>query len=154
MAEVPKVGMFITEDEIDAALNRGGSVAGGKGRIYTYLTGSHNTKEKTAFLKNEYGTGGSSHAVSGQGWIDYSGKGIKLRKDDCADVELNWSKVLFRFENIIRNDRYFTPEQKTKYDEMQTREGQFLRLYNAYNDIKHDHTHAGRYPAVVDSKAA
>lgn len=139
MAEVPKVGMFITEDEIDAALNRGGSVAGGKGRIYTYLTGSHNTKEKTAFLKNEYGTGGSSHAVSGQGWIDYSGKGIKLRKDDCADVELNWSKVLFRFENIIRNDRYFTPEQKTKYDEMQTREGQFLRLYNAYNDIKHDH---------------
>lgn len=139
MAEVPKVGMFITEDEIDQALNKGGSVAGGKGRIYTYLTGSQNAKEKTAFLKNEYGTGGSSHAVSGQGWIDYSGKGIKLRKDDCADVELNWSKVLSRFENIIRNDRYFTPEQKTKYDEMQSREGQFLRLYNAYNDIKNDH---------------
>ena len=139
MAEVPKVGMFITEDEIDATLNRGSNVEGGKGRIYTYLTGSHNSKEKAKFLKDEYGWGGSSHAVSGQGWIDSSGKGIRLRKPECADVELNWNKVLSRFENIIRNGRYFTPEEQAKYDEMQTREGQFRRSYNAYNDLKHDH---------------
>ena len=139
MAEVPKVDMFITEDEIDQSLNRGSNVEGGKGRIYNYLTGNHNTKEKTDFLRNEFGIGGSSHAVSGQGWIDFSGKGIKLRKDDCADVELNWSKVLSRYENLIRNDRYFTPEQKAKYEEMQSREGLFLRSYNAYNKLKHDH---------------
>lgn len=112
MAEVPKVGMFITDDEIDAALNRGSNIEGSKGRIYDYLTGAHNSKEKTDFLKQEFGIGGSSHAVSGQGWIDYSGKGIRLRKDDCADVELNWHKVLARFENLIRNSRYFTPEEK------------------------------------------
>ena len=139
MAEVPQVGMFITEDEIDATLNRGSNIEGGKGRIYTYLTGSHNSKEKATFLKDEYGWGGSSHAVSGQGWIDSSGKGIRLRKPECADVELNWNKVLSRFENIIRNGRYFTPEEQAKYDEMQTREGQFRRSYNAYNDLKHDH---------------
>ena len=139
MAEVSKVGMFITEDEIDATLNRGSNVEGGKGRIYTYLTGAHNAKEKADFLKNEYGTSGSSHAVSGQGWIDSSGKGIKLQKPECANVELNWHKVLARFENIIRNGRYFTPEEQAKYDEMQTREGQFRRSYNAYNDLKHDH---------------
>ena len=139
MAEVSKVGMFITDDEIDATLNRGSNVEGGKGRIYTYLTGAHNAKEKADFLKNEYGTSGSSHAVSGQGWIDSSGKGIKLQKPECADVELNWNKVLARFENIIRNGRYFTPEEQAKYDEMQTREGQFRRSYNAYNDLKHDH---------------
>ncbi|MGI6526351.1 MAG: hypothetical protein ACOX25_03030 [Caldicoprobacterales bacterium] len=52
--------MFITEDEIDATLTRGGNVEGGKGRIYAYFTEAHNTKEKVAFLKNEYGTGGSS----------------------------------------------------------------------------------------------
>ena len=127
MAEVPKVGMFITEDEIDAALNKGSNVEGGKGRIYTYLTGSHNSKEKTDFLKNEYGIGGSSHAVSGQGWIESSGKGIRLRKPDCADVELNWNKVLSRFENIIRNGRYFTPEEKARYEEMQSREWQFRK---------------------------
>lgn len=139
MAEVPKVGMFITEDEIDAALNKGSNVEGGKGRIYTYLTGSHNSKEKTDFLKNEYGIGGSSHAVSGQGWIESSGKGIRLRKPDCADVELNWNKVLSRFENIIRNGRYFTPEEKARYEEMQSREWQFRKHMDAYNDIKHDH---------------
>ena len=139
MADVPKVGMFITDDEIDATLTRGSNVEGDKGRIYTYLTGSHNSKEKAEFLKNEYGWGGSSHAVSGQGWIDSSGKGIRLRKPDCADVELNWNKTLARFENIIRNGRYFTPEEQAKYDEMQTREGQFRRSYNAYNDLKHDH---------------
>ena len=139
MAEVAKVGMFITDDEIDAALNRGSNVEGGKGRIYTYLTGSHNSKEKTDFLKNEYGISGSSHAVSGVGWIDSSGKGIKLQKSDCADVELNWNKVLSRFENIIRNGRYFTPEEKARYEEMQTREWQFRKHMDAYNDIKHDH---------------
>ena len=139
MAEVPKVGMFITDDEIDATLNRGSNVEGGKGRIYTYLTGSHNSKEKTDFLKNEYGISGSSHAISGVGWIDSSGKGIKLQKPDCADVELNWNKVLSRFENIIRNGRYFTPEEKAKYEEMQTREWQFRKHMDAYNDIKHDH---------------
>lgn len=139
MAEVEKVGMFITDDEIDATLNRGSNVEGGKGRIYTYLTGSHNSKEKTDFLKNEYGISGSSHAVSGRGWIDSSGKGIKLQKPDCADVELNWNKVLSRFENIIRNGRYFTPEEKAKYEEMQTREWQFRKHMDAYNDIKHDH---------------
>lgn len=139
MAEVPKVGMFITEDEIDVSLNKGSNVEGGKGRIYTYLTGSHNSKEKTDFLKNEYGIGGSSHAVSGQGWIESSGKGIRLRKPDCADVELNWNKVLSRFENIIRNGRYFTPEEKARYEEMQSRESQFRKHMDAYNEIKHDH---------------
>ena len=139
MAEVPKVGMFITEDEIDAALNKGSNVEGGKGRIYTYITGSHNSKEKTDFLKNEYGIGGSSHAVSGQGWIDSSGRGIRLRKPDCADVDLNWNKVLSRFENIIRNGRYFTPEEKARYEEIQSREWQFRKHMDAYNDIKHDH---------------
>ena len=121
MAEVPQVGMFITDDEIDATLSRGSNVEGGKRRIYGYLTGSHSAKEKAAFLKDEYGFGGSSHAVSGRGWIDSSGKGIQLRKPGCADVELNWNKVLTRFENLIRTGRYFTPEEKARYDEMQVR---------------------------------
>ena len=139
MAEVPKVGMFITEDEIDATLTRGSSVEGGKGRIYEYFNGAHNSKEKADFLKNEYGISGSSHAVSGRGWRDSSGKGIRLQKPDCTDVELNWNKVATRFENIIRNGRYFTPEEKAKYEEMQTREWQFRKHMDAYNDIKHDH---------------
>ena len=139
MAEIAKVGMFITEDEIDATLTRGSSVEGGKGRIYGFFTDARNTKEKSDFLKNEYGISGSSHAVSGQGWIESSGKGLCLRKPYCADVELNWNKVAERFDSIIRNDRYFTPEEKARYEEIQTREWQLRRHMDAYNDIKHDH---------------
>ena len=139
MAEVANVGMFITEDEIDAVLTRGSSVEGGKGRIYGFFTDAHNTKEKADFLKNEYGISGSSHAVSGQGWIESSGKGLCLRKPYCADVELNWNKVAERFDSIIRNDRYFTSEEKARYEEIQTREWQLRRHMDAYNDIKHAH---------------
>ena len=139
MAEVANVGMFITEDEIDAVLTRGSSVEGGKGRIYGFFTDAHNAKEKADFLKNEYGISGSSHAVSGQGWIESSGKGLCLRKPYCADVELNWNKVAERFDSIIRNDRYFTPEEKARYEEIQTREWQLRKHMDAYNDIKHDH---------------
>ena len=139
MAEVPDLGRFITEDEIDATLTRGGNVEGGKGRIYAYFTEAHNAKEKVAFLKNEYGTGGSSHAVSRCGSEDHSGKGMKLQKPFCTPVELNWNKVAARFDNIIRTGRYFTPEEQARYDEMQTREWQFRQKLNAYNDIKHDH---------------
>ena len=139
MAEVPSLQMFITEDEIDATLTRGSNVEGGKGRIYSFFTEGHSTKDKVDFLKNEYGTGGSSHAVSRSGWIDYSGKGIKLQKAFCADVELNWHKVVARFDSIIRTGKYFTPEEKAQYDELQTREMQFRKNMDAYNDIKHDH---------------
>ena len=139
MAEVPKVGMFITDDEIDATLTGGSSVEGGKTRIYEYFTGTHNSKEKANFLKNEYGQSGCSHAVSGRGWRDCSSKGMKLQKPDCVDVELNWNKVAARFDDIIRNGRYFTPEEQVKYDEMQTREGQFRKKMDIYNEIKHDH---------------
>ena len=139
MAEVEQPGMFITDDEIDATIAGGSNVEGGKGRIYAFFTEAHNAKEKSDFLKNEYGTGGSSHAVSRSGWEEHSAKGMKLQKRGCADVELPWKKVVPRIESLIRNDRYFTPEERIKYDEMKTREWQFTQNVNAYNDIKHDH---------------
>ena len=82
MAAVPELGRFITEDEIDHALDRGSGVEGGKGRIYEYFTADHTGKEKAAFLKDEYGTGGHTHAVSGASgsYEDHSAKGITLKK--------------------------------------------------------------------------
>ncbi len=138
MTEVNQPDMFITDDEIDATIARG-NIEGIKGRIYAYFSEAHNAKEKSDFLKSEYGTGGSSHAVSRSGWEDHSAKGMKLQKRGCADVELPWKKVVPRIENMIRNDRYFTPEERVQYEEMQTREWQFTQNVNAYNDIKHDH---------------
>ena len=84
MTEVAKPTAFITEDEIAQSLTGGSGVSGGKGRILRFFTASptHTNKEKADFLKNEYGTGGRSHAVSGSDHSDEShdAKGIKLQK--------------------------------------------------------------------------
>lgn len=49
MAEIAKVGMFITDDEIDATLTRWSSVDGGKGRIYGFLQMLTTPKKKLIF---------------------------------------------------------------------------------------------------------
>ncbi len=120
LSAIPDIQGFITEDEINAELAGGSSVSGGKGRIYGFFTADHTMKEKADFLKSEYGIGGHSHALSGSdhAWEDHSSKGIKLRKDGCADVELNWTKVAERITGLIQKGRYFTPEQIEAYERM------------------------------------
>ena len=119
-AEFAEPQSFITEDEISEVLAGGSSVAGGKGRIYAYFTADHTMKEKADFLKQEYGIGGRSHALSGADHSseDHSAKGIRLTKGGCASVELNWTKVAERISSLIRKDRYFTQEQKDTYARM------------------------------------
>ena len=73
---------FITQDEIDAVLRRGGITAGGRNRIYEYFMEHHDMKDAAEFLKNEYGTGGSSPGIPGADASDAShdAKGLKLAK--------------------------------------------------------------------------
>ncbi len=115
LTEVAQPDSFITEDEIADALTGGSSVSGGKERIYRYFTESpaHIAREKADFLKEEYGTGGRSHAVSGS---DHSGeshdaKGIKLEKENCTPVMIPWTQVAVRIDELIRQGRYLTPEE-------------------------------------------
>ena len=115
MTELPEVRQFISEDEIrESFVSHGSGVHNGKYRIYDYLTGDHTDKEKIEFLKNEYGTGGHSHALSGAGgsWEDHDSRGIRLKKNGCADVEMSWTNVLKRLNELIRNDRYLMQDEK------------------------------------------
>ena len=112
-AELPHTP-FITEDEIDATLaDRASGVIGGKTRIYNFFTAkpAHTPKEKAEFLKNEYGIAGSSHAVSGDGWVDHDAKGLRLRKGKCPDITISWPNVVKRIDTLIRMNRYLTPEE-------------------------------------------
>lgn len=105
---------FITDDEINAALASGSGVSGGKNRIVEYFTQPHTAREQADFLKTEYGIGGRSHALSGASHSDEShdSKGIRLKKQDCPDVQLSWSQVASRIAALIRQDRFLTPEKK------------------------------------------
>ena len=119
MTDIPWVNEFITQDEVDVALGRGSSVEGGKNRISTLFTQPHTPKEQADFLKNEYGIGGRSHALSGSNgsWIGYDGKGMKLQKKGCPDIQLSWTAVAKRIGELIRKDRYLTEQEKMQRQE-------------------------------------
>lgn len=145
MAAVPELGRFITEGEIDHALDRGSGVEGGKGRIYEYFTADHTGKEKVAFLKDEYGIGGRSHAVSGASHSDEShdSRGIVLKKAGCANVELSWTKVAARIDALIQKDRFLSPREKERYAQLQREKEAERELptqaQTDYNAIKEAH---------------
>ena len=145
MTAVPELARFITEDEIDHALDRGSGVEGGKGRIYEYFTADHTGREKAAFLKDEYGIGGRSHAVSGASHSDEShdSRGIVLKKAGCANVELSWTKVAARIDALIQRDRFLSPREKERYAQLQREKEAERELptqsQTDYNAIKEAH---------------
>ena len=137
MAAVPKVDGFITDDEIHHVMSDGSGMEGGKGRIYNYFTEEHTDKENAAFLKKEYGIGGRTHAISNasHSYEDHSAKGMMLKKDGCANVELKWTKVAALIDTLIQKDRFLTPEDKRELQE----EAIALRVQNDYNAVKEAH---------------
>ena len=141
MAEIPAVQRFITEDEIAATLTRGSNIEGSKGRIYAYFREKHTPREQADFLKDEYGIGGRSHAVSGASHSgeDHSGKGVSLKKQDCPDVQLKWSKVASRISELIRKDRFLTPEEKARFEQLQRQTAERSAAWNDYNAVKEAH---------------
>ena len=112
---------FITQDEIDYRLTGGSGIQHGKFRIYEYFMEGHDKKANVDFLKNEYGTGGSSHALPGSdsGHEVHDAKGIRLEKgsygNPYAKVLLNWNVVEKRIWELVQADRYLSPEGKEAY---------------------------------------
>lgn len=104
--------VFITQDEIDAFLTRGGAYSAGRLATYAFFLQDKSDKEKADFIKERYGIGGQSHALSGADHsnADYSGKGLKLQRGSYGNPEtevlLKWPQVAKRVEFLIENDRY------------------------------------------------
>ena len=112
---------FITQDEIDYALGRGSGYEHGAFRIYEYFMEGHDQKETVAFLKNEYGIGGGSGGLPGNddSHNEHDGKGIRLEKgsygNPYAKVLLNWNVVEKRLRELIKEDKYLSPQGKENY---------------------------------------
>ena len=141
LAAVPKTGRFITEDEIAASLANGSGFEGGKTRIHEFFQTPHTTKESADFLKKEYGIGGRTHAVSRESgsYEDHGSKGIVLKKNDCADIQMNWNKVASRISELVRLNRYLTPDEQAAYDKEMAQDAMRNAVYNDYNDVKAAH---------------
>ncbi len=104
--------VFITQDEIDAFLAGGGPYSDGRLSTYAFFIQDKSDKEKADFIKEKYGIGGSSHALSGadDSNADYSGKGLRLTRGSYsspeAEILLKWPKVAKRVQFLIDNDKY------------------------------------------------
>ncbi|MCZ7409764.1 helicase-related protein [Parvimonas micra] len=108
LTELTKVKPFITEDEVLESLSRGSGIDRGKERITKFFKENHTLQEKANFLKDEYGIGGHSHAISGAMGSDewHDAKGLKLQKNDCNDVFLTWTSVAKHIDELLSKNLY------------------------------------------------
>ena len=104
--------LFITQDEIDSFLARGGYYSDGRLSTYAFYLQNKTEKEMADFLKERYGTGGCSHALDGadDSHADYNGKGLKLARGSFGNpdtqVLLKWPQVAKRVTYLIENDKF------------------------------------------------
>ena len=131
---------FITEDEKDKLLTAGSGFFGGKFRIEKFFKEDHTIKEKTDFVKNEYGTGGMGRSGFNT-W--YDAKGLKyvkdaLSKNDC-EVNMKWNEVAKRIDILIAEDKYIT---QNDIDE---------RIRDARHTVENHKIESDHDEAVVDN---
>ena len=73
-------------------------------------------------MKNEYGVGGSSHALSAAResgeWHD--AKGIKYNKGNAKEIQLSWSNVARKINDLIKKNRYIDEESFQENREKKT----------------------------------
>ena len=120
-AEDEKASAFaVSQEDIDAVLVKGNSVANGKYRIYHQFQKQEDKKKNIDFLKREYGTGGffADFSDGTEGYVWYSGKGISIDRDGIStehDLVLSWSKAEKRLRELVKDNRYLNPKEKDHY---------------------------------------
>ncbi|MFR1336798.1 LPD25 domain-containing protein [Longicatena caecimuris] len=120
-AEDEKSSAFsVSQEDIDSVLIRGSGFQDGKYRIYRQFWKQEDSKSNIAFLKKEYGTGGSHvtflDGTEGYAWFD--GKGISIDRHGVStehDLILSWSKAEKRLRELIKDNRYLNPKEKDHY---------------------------------------
>ena len=116
-AETEKVSAFsFSEADWRAALASGSGFENGKARIIAYYAENHSAKERTAFLKQEYGTGGRSWTFQdgSNGFLDYDASGVKLRSyPNGQEQRLKWSEVEKRIHVLIATGQYRDEAEQT-----------------------------------------
>lgn len=130
--------MFITHDEIDAYLAGGGAYSQGRLRTYSFYLLHEDERARTGFIKEQYGIGGSSHALSGadDSHANYDGKGLFLARgaygNPYTSILLSWNKVANRVAYLIKNDQFLQAEDYARMPEYEREQmaNKVLRFYD------------------------
>ena len=108
--------MFITQDEIDSFLARGGPYSKDRLKTYSFYLLNENEKSRTDFVKEKYGANKRIHALPDVDdfYVNYDRKGLLLARGDdnspYASISLSWKKVANRISYLIRNDQFLQAE--------------------------------------------
>ena len=163
--------LFITQDEIDSFLARGGSYSDGRLSTYAFYLQNKTEKEMADFLKERYGTGGCSHALDGadDSHADYNGKGLKLARGSFGNpdtqVLLKWPQVAKRVTYLIENDKFLKAADYSRMPGYE-REQMVNRILSFYarlpketerpftDDFFHDHARIELAAALEDTETA
>ena len=130
--------MFITQDEIDAFLAGGGAYSQGRIRTYSFYLLHEDERARTGFIKEQYGIGGSSHALFGadDSHANYDGKGLFLARgaygNPYTSILLSWNKVANRVAYLIKNDQFLQAEDYARMPEYEREQmaNKVLRFYD------------------------
>ncbi len=130
--------MFITQDEIDIFLAGGGAYSQGRLRTYSFYLLHEDERSRTGFIKEQYGIGGSSHALSGadDSHANYDGKGLFLARgaygNPYTSILLSWNKVANRVAYLIKNDQFLQAEDYARMPEYEREQmaNKVLRFYD------------------------
>ena len=102
-----------SDEEINELIKKGSGFEEGKERIYAYFKKHNDITERSTFLANEYGIGGSY--ING---IDesYNGKGITYSKGDIyrPSFVMTWNDVAKRIDSLIQKGEYLDIEEQSE----------------------------------------
>ena len=141
--------IFITQDEIDEFLRRGGAYEDGKFKIYSFFLLHKDKTVCSNFLKDRYGIGGCSHALCGadDSGADYNAKGLVLKRDvykrqgsyyvDLFSDRLYNKTLQITSDNkdiLIKNLFEFSEFASDEYLELSGNEEEIKKFYNIFGE--------------------
>ena len=108
--------MKITEQNIIEALSHGNNHENAKLRIYNHFKNNPKS-DGIDFIKKEYGTGGIIWVFKSSvfNWSFFDDSKLRIRTHGDG-IDLTWDEVAKKILELIQQDKYFSSEEKEKYD--------------------------------------
>lgn len=115
-----------------------------KFEIYEMFQKSYSTEDNITFLKNLYGTGGSSSVLKNSGiGENYDAKGIRFNRGylDKSSVKqlFKWNYIEKRIKTLIKEERYLNPKELEEYPkwlEKQEQEREFIEASEKLAEVE------------------
>ena len=121
---------FLSQEDIDSVLTKGGGHRDGKYRIYQQFQKHEGSGQNISFLKKEYGISGGTHYFpdGSCGDVMRDANGVSIYKNELSlepGFVLKWAQAEKRLYELIQSGDYLDEEEKAGYAEYLERERQY-----------------------------